>query len=79
MGSYFSEVVLHCSFMENIFLVKIQKCKSNEKLYTITFCQKFLTQLKSRNLTIKIDHFRDATNLCFKNLSGENVFLLSCK
>ena len=39
--------------MENIRMVKIQT-KFKENIYTITFCQKFLTQLKSRILTIKI-------------------------
>ena len=39
--------------MENILLVKIQT-EFKENIYTITFCQKFLTQLESRILTIKI-------------------------
>ena len=41
--------------MENILLLSSEtpnKCKSKET-YTIIFCQKFLTQLKSRILTIK--------------------------
>ena len=46
---------VNCSIMENIFLVKIPKNVNQRKhIYTITFCQKFLTQLKSRILTIKI-------------------------
>ena len=39
--------------MENVFLVKIQR-NVNQRTYTITFRRKFLTQLKSRILTIKI-------------------------
>ena len=57
----FKSSILHCSSMENIFLVKIQKTvkkkkkkKNPENIHTITFCQQFLTQLKSRILTIKI-------------------------
>ena len=41
--------------MENILLVKIQtNVNQRKRIYTITFCQKFLTKLKSRILTIKI-------------------------
>ena len=41
--------------MENIFLVKIQKNINQRKhIHNITFCQKFLTQLESRILTMKI-------------------------
>ena len=40
------------------------KCKS-KKMYTVPFCQKFLTQLKSRILTIKIGVIFLYKNLCF--------------
>ena len=50
IGSYFSEVVLHCSFMENIFLVKIQKNVNQRKhIHNI-----FLSEVSH---TIKIQNF----------------------
>ena len=49
--------------MENIFLVKIQKNVKiliiKENIYTITFCQKFLTQLKSRILNFDHQNWSD--------------------
>ena len=46
---------MHCTFMEEIFLVKDQtNVKSKKKIHTITFRQRFLTHLKFTILTIKI-------------------------
>ena len=38
----FQSSLLHCSFTENVFLVKIHKNINQRKHYTITFCQKSL-------------------------------------
>ena len=52
--------------MENILLVKIQTNVNQRKhIYTITFCQKLLTKLKSRILTIKIGVILMYKNLVF--------------
>ena len=66
LGSYSS--VLHCSFMENIFLVKIpQKCK-----YTVTFCQN-----SEVSHTIKIQNFehQNLSDYLYKKLFYLNRFL----
>ena len=51
IGSYFSEVVLHCSFMENIFLVKIKKRNVNQRKQ---IQNNFLSEVSH---TIKIQNF----------------------
>ena len=52
----FKSSLLNYSFLilENIFLEKSKQMKIKENIYTITFRQKFVTQLKSRIVTIKI-------------------------
>ena len=44
-------------------------------MYTITLCQKFLTQLKSRILTIKIGMVVLYKNLFFFAMRAEQVLL----